>query len=613
MVDMKEFGDLFAQFRRNTHDEYPGPHGRQIKGPMSQERLGKSLGVEKSTVHYWEQGRNLPNDRSVCVDAIREMAIRGGVANPEAANRLLGLADWAPLNEDEVHQCFPGQQPVIVESGQTSSLKEALKSYCDAVASRHMYLDVTDIPVQGEKPVIKLDDIFVPLNAVPKLPRVDFFESQKEFQQDADTSSIRDEAKWIERQIEKTQPVAINRALSQHKHMVILGLPGAGKTTLLHHLAFVFASGLAKEKLLIGEELVPIYLSLSQLRDESPDHLYDLSLEQAINTVPDIPGSSLRLAIQEAISQGKVLFLLDALDETYGKRSDFARNIGFLIGRYKQNRFIVTSRIVGYPQIGGSEHLQHYTVLDFTVSDKERFVKKWYKALAKTHNYTPEEIESWAGEKTKWLLNEIDQKQQLSELTANPLHLVMYVILSQDTTKLPTDWVELYSDYLWRFLKLHQDWEAQKGRIVGGQVRSLEALEVLYEASYALYCSLDNNEISTTWENICRQIYHRLKQKSGFGLGSGRSLDMIQSDLDFWWKAGLVTRDEWIGDKLDFRYKAFQEYGAAYVLASDLEEHERRKKEDVFQYGDHWKEVRVLIPVLRSRTKKLDGRLSTSE
>ncbi|WP_437936369.1 HEAT repeat domain-containing protein [Sorangium sp. So ce341] len=262
--------------------------------------------------------------------------------------------------------------------------------------------------------------------------------------------------------------------------LVILGDPGSGKTTLLHYLALRAArEGLptrggaaalpgAELRSAKGDPRLPIFVPLAAYDDWLRRDHEPLSLNDFLPIYYDTWCSRAGLGplFREALTAGRALVLLDGLDEVLDvtTRRHIANQVRALIQgeALRGNRFVVTSRIVGYREAQLSGDLPHVTVLDFGEPEIEAFARKWCLAC-----------EVWlaggqptgvalrrASQEEKELLAEVRANPSVLRLAANPLLLTMLALLRRQGGKLPDERVRLYERYI--DMLLDSNWESAR-------------------------------------------------------------------------------------------------------------------------------------------------------
>src|SRR6185312_11977071 len=114
---------------------------------------------------------------------------------------------------------------------------------------------------------------------------------------------------------EQRTAIPFNVAFRSCRHMVLLGGPGAGKTTTLSYALLTFAQNLAKQRLEVDEELLPIYVPLRRLSDSARPIIEDVTDEATKILSAEILKEYPPNYFERRLKQGTCLLLLDGLDE----------------------------------------------------------------------------------------------------------------------------------------------------------------------------------------------------------------------------------------------------------------------------------------------------------
>ncbi len=303
-------------------------------------------------------------------------------------------------------------------------------------------MGVTDrLPLQ-----LRLTDVYVPLKARRELPLGETWECEARL---AGKKLTPDEAAEIGARLGQPKPVA--DLLREHPGVILVGDPGAGRTTFLKYLTLRFAEGEGGE-FGIGKRL-PVLVPLSaygtalatrevRLDEFTADYYRERGVDAPV-----------RELVHEALGAGTALLLLDGLDEVreLAQREVVVKRVVdfYLAHRKAGNKFVLTSRIVGYREVRPTvEGLVECTLLDFDDEEIEAFVGTWTRAIEKTARGETRIAEGDAQREREELLDAVRRNPGVRGLAANPLLLTILALMKRQGIVLPDRRVELYAKYV---------------------------------------------------------------------------------------------------------------------------------------------------------------------
>jgi formylglycine-generating enzyme required for sulfatase activity/energy-coupling factor transporter ATP-binding protein EcfA2 len=335
---------------------------------------------------------------------------------------------------------------------------EALKRYLDNLIDSHQHLHLQGIRAGGQPLSVNLEKVYISLTAVEK----DMQGLGVPIATLRGAAAVVREGSGLPAGEQRSLPV--NVALERCKRLVIIGDPGSGKTTLLTYLALTYArdlrdnAGTVQDRLKLKEQgLLPILLPLRDLGQyikmqhtdpggDGPalliDYLQDYYAAQSIQLPKDF--------FARPLESNAAVILLDGMDEVADirLRQRVARIIEKFAVRYPGNRFVVTSREVGYEGAARiSAEFGLVKVRNFNPDEVRQFVHDWTCAIEITlAEHESPDIVRIAEEQAERLIRAIEGNSRISDLAVNPLLLTVIALVHRYRAALPERRSELYEE-----------------------------------------------------------------------------------------------------------------------------------------------------------------------
>ncbi|MEM0978797.1 MAG: NACHT domain-containing protein [Cyanobacteria bacterium P01_H01_bin.58] len=227
-------------------------------------------------------------------------------------------------------------------------------------------------------------------------------------------------------------------AANNEQYLMVLGGPGVGKSTFLRKL------GLEALEKRLAHDVVPVFIELKSFRSE------EMSLQQAIAKELKISGFSYAESLVESmLSKGKMLILLDGLDEVPSKQVDSViEQIRDLCDQHNQNRFVTSCRVAAYK--GGFTRFTDVTIAEFDNEQIQQFVQRWFSSELDVQSSTAQKF---------WELINQSENASAKELAQTPLLLTFLCLVYDRSQSLPPVRSDLYGKALNILL---EDWAAEK-------------------------------------------------------------------------------------------------------------------------------------------------------
>ncbi len=230
-----------------------------------------------------------------------------------------------------------------------------------------------------------------------------------------------------------SQSISAVSAVNNHDKLILLGKPGAGKTTFLQYLALQCIQGKFKP------DCLPVFIFLRTFVHQCKENNnfsivnylqnlwanYDIAPEQIVNL----------------LQQGKVLILLDGLDEIpQHYEVEILSEIQRFSDFYYKNSMIITCRLAGQQyRFNGFTYLE---VADFNQEQVATFAQKWFMATANNPEI--------GATKSQQFLEQLRRKENLPirELVTTPILLNLVCSVFQERLSFPTKRARLYQEGL---------------------------------------------------------------------------------------------------------------------------------------------------------------------
>lgn len=232
---------------------------------------------------------------------------------------------------------------------------------------------------------------------------------------------------------------------NQYPLLMVLGGPGAGKSTYLRRVGL---EALRVKDSQFQHECIPVMLELKQFDGEQVD--IQAAIAQEFSNVGFDFSAEF---VEEALKQGKLLILLDGLDEVSKANQDRVHQaIQDFVSRYSQkhqsNRFIASCRIAAFRS--GFTGFTDIELADFDDEQIQQFIKNWFQSALDQASKTAEKC---------WDLLNDNSYTPAKELAQTPLLLTFLCVVYDRTQSFPANRAALYRKALDILL---EEWAAEK-------------------------------------------------------------------------------------------------------------------------------------------------------
>jgi predicted NACHT family NTPase len=386
------------------------------------------------------------------------------------------------------------------------------------------------------------------------------------------------------------------QAVQQYSKLIVFGKPGAGKTTFLKYLAIQCMDDH------VQKNRFPVFIILKDFAEkpEQPSILEYITHQLSICKLIDAS-----IKVEQLLEQGRVLILLDGLDEVGEKDTKrVLKQIQDFSNQFHTNHFVITCRIAAKEYT--FEKFTEVEIADFNEDQIATFTQNWFQLS-----------DPVKGER---FIQKRKENKPILELATNPILLTLFCLVFGETGKFPANRSKIYTEGINILLK---KWDVN---------RNIERNQVYKNLSLQRKKDLLSYIALTTFE----QNHYFFKQKTVQGYITDFISDLqeactetkeLQLDSEAVLKSIeaqhglLVERAKGI---FSFSHLTFHEYFAAnkFATISDSE----KLKNALQNLASHitekrWREIFLLTSemlaspdyLLRCMKQQVDALLSTDE
>lgn len=357
----------------------------------------------------------------------------------------------------------------------------------------------------------------------------------------------------------------------QQERFIILGDPGTGKTTLL----LMEAARLAQKNLENIKSPIPVYASLASYSAQSEKKfgysIFDYFDEEGKNYAL----INLGRTIQNLANKGKVIFLLDGLDEVHDSiRKSITDRIEGVIPIGIGNRIIYTSRKVGFSGPPGFILLE---IAPLNVAEQRELI-----------------LAVCGEEKTAILLRNIAGRPDLQDMATVPMVLIVLALVVRETNADITEHLYKRTEFLQIAMQILLEGQ-HKG--TGGVLDPERAEDILAAVSLQLHSRLNGDGIDEIFP--LSSVEKAVESVSPALLSPWQGARNFIRDVAH--HSNIIYPVDTLRRNYRYLHRTFREYFAALEM-SKLPFAEQKEKISELVYQQHWAEVLVLLGGLAKET-----------
>lgn len=249
---------------------------------------------------------------------------------------------------------------------------------------------------------------------------------------------------------EQISKIHLSNFFDYGNKIVLIGAAGLGKSTTLNYLFCNYEDIFRCKALKLKIDLKDY---AKDIVENKKDIVWCLATEfyKRIKRTR-MSFQDVEAVISEYLDKGECLVILDALDEipTQSMRNTVRSQISDFCELYYLNRFIISTREVGYLRNKFDDSFLHIKINEFDNAQIRRYSGNWFRTNYKQYDFD----EFW---------NKFEkevQKSKCSNLVKNPIVLILALVIFDIEKNLPNRRVEFYKKCIDTFLIVREDRKA---------------------------------------------------------------------------------------------------------------------------------------------------------
>ncbi|MFZ2471183.1 MAG: HEAT repeat domain-containing protein [Methanothrix sp.] len=454
--------------------------------------------------------------------------------------------------------------PLDEEKEKVQQYNDAEQRYCDLLLATCDLVNLGNLPEDRKivQQPLALRRLYVPLSVRVEVEVGDKFKWEELEKRRLALMKGNIDIKEISRERES---VSVGERLSKSQRLVVLGDPGSGKTTLTRWISTAYLlrrkgdpawKDLPDVKTLPDFDLFPIVIRCRDLKENCLDGSLDDILRHTFRKaeLTFAEAGALQIVLRKRLCQGTALLIIDGLDEIADPsiRSRFCQQLENIHIAYPKAPIIITSRIVGYREMGYrlGRGFEHVMIADFTPKEKDDFAGRWCELTELPEN---------KANATEDLIHDIHSSDRIERMTGNPMLLTTLALVRRKVGKLPSRRAELY----WEAVQVLLNWRSDVDK-------PIDTNEAIPQLGYVAYDMCDHGVQQIRRDTILELITRMRNEYPNLHQTRNSTPEVFLSRLEA--RTGLIieaghTHD--LGKDIplyEFRHLTFQEYLAARAL-----------------------------------------------